>query len=102
MTTSILKSANIGIPDIAPTPSAWVIFLSFLQLGITAFGGPSMVAYMRDLAVTRKRWLSTATFDEGVALCQTLPGATAMQCAAYVGLSRRGLPPGVEIAIQRQ
>ena len=30
-------------------------------------------------------------FQQGVALCQAVPGATAMQCAAYVGLRVRGL-----------
>jgi chromate transporter len=41
--------------------------------------------------VTRRRWLSPREFDDGVALCQALPGATAMQTAAYVGLRLRGV-----------
>ena len=51
-----------------------------------------MVAYIRKMAVERNRWLDEATFQDGVALCQTIPGATAMQTAAYVGLRSRGLP----------
>ncbi len=62
------------------------LFLSFLQLGITAFGGPAMIAHIRDLSVTRNRWLSEESFKGGVVLCQSLPGATAMQVAGYVGL----------------
>ena len=50
-----------------------------------------MVAYIKRLAVTRKGWLSEDDFQQGVALCQAVPGATAMQCAAYVGLRVRGL-----------
>ena len=50
-----------------------------------------MVAYIKRLAVTRKAWLPEADFQQGIALCQALPGATAMQCAAYVGLRVRGL-----------
>jgi chromate transporter len=65
--------------------------LSFLQLGATAFGGPSMVAYIRQMVVDQRRWLPADTFDEGVALCQVIPGATAMQTAAYVGLHLRGV-----------
>jgi len=68
------------------------LFVSFLRLGTTAFGGPAMVAYIRKIAVERHRWLDEATFRDGVALCQTIPGATAMQTAAYVGLRARGLP----------
>jgi chromate transporter len=71
-------------------PSLEELFLSFLRLGLTAFGGPAMVAYIRKMAVERKRWLDEETFRDGVALCQTIPGATAMQTAAYVGLRVRG------------
>ena len=73
-------------------PSLPRLFVSFLRLGMTAFGGPAMVAYIRKLAVERNQWLDEATFRDGVALCQTIPGATAMQTAAYVGLRPRGLP----------
>jgi chromate transporter len=31
-------------------PSITQLFASFLRLGITAFGGPSMIAYIRKMA----------------------------------------------------
>jgi len=71
-------------------PSLAVLFTSFLRLGATAFGGPAMVAYIRKMAVEQKHWLEEESFRSGVALCQTIPGATAMQTAAYVGLRARG------------
>jgi len=74
-----------------PQPSITQLFSSFLRLGGTAFGGPSMVAYIRRLAVEKKRWLDAQAFSDGVALCQMIPGATAMQTAAYVGLKTRGV-----------
>ncbi len=74
-----------------PAPSLSQIFVAFLRLGATAFGGPAMVAYIREMAVDRKGWLDARTFDDGVALCQAVPGATAMQTAAYVGLRVRGV-----------
>ena len=67
------------------------LFLSFLRLGITAFGGPAMIAHIRDLSVIRNRWLMDETFKDGVVLCQSMPGATAMEMAAYVGLRAGGL-----------
>ena len=73
------------------SPSLPRLFASFLRLGTTAFGGPAMVAYIRRMAVERNHWLDEATFQDGVALCQMIPGATAMQTAAYVGLRSRGL-----------
>jgi chromate transporter len=72
-------------------PSLLDIFLSFLRLGAVSFGGPAMVAYIKKLAVTRRKWVSEDDFQQGVALCQAVPGATAMQCAAYAGLRTRGL-----------
>lgn len=71
-------------------PSIGSLFISFLRLGSTAFGGPSMVDYIRRMAVEQKQWLDEDTFRNGVALCQTIPGATAMQTAAYVGLKTGG------------
>jgi len=76
-------------PKVAP--SLRDLFVAFLRLGATAFGGPAMVAYIREMAVDRKGWLNARTFDDGVALCQAVPGATAMQTAAYVGLRVRGV-----------
>lgn len=74
-----------------PQPSIGRLFISFLRLGVTAFGGPAMVAYIRRMAVEQKQWLDPDTFNDGVALCQTIPGATSMQTAAYVGLKTRGI-----------
>ncbi len=73
------------------TPLA--IFIAFLRLGLTAFGGPAMVAYIRRMAVRDKKWVTEGSFKKGVALCQAIPGATAMQVAAYSGL-RAGGPWG--------
>ena len=67
------------------------LFLSFLRLGVTAFGGPTMVAYIGELSVKKKKWLDQETFKNGVALCQSIPGATAIQVAAYVRLKVRGV-----------
>ncbi len=82
----------------APLKQASIIFTSklffaFFRLGLTAFGGPAMIAYIRDLAVKKNGWVSGESFKQGVAVSQTIPGATAMQVAAYVGL-RSGGPWG--------
>jgi chromate transporter len=72
-------------------PSITRIFLSFFRLGLTAFGGPAMVAHIGVMVVEKKHWLSRDTFKDGVATAQTIPGATAMQTAAYAGLRIRGV-----------
>jgi len=50
-----------------------------------------MVVHIKEMAVTRHNWLDEERFNDGVALCQSIPGATAMQTAAYVGLRARGI-----------
>ena len=72
-------------------PSAAAIFGSFLRLGITAFGGPAMIAHIKEMSVKRNQWLTEEIFKDGVVICQSVPGATAMQMAAYVGLRSGGV-----------
>ena len=79
------KASSASLP-----PTLGQIFFSFLRLGATAFGGPAMVAHIRIMAVQEKRWLDEDGFRKGIAFCQTIPGATAMQTSAYVGLRARG------------
>lgn len=50
-----------------------------------------MVPYIGRMAVEQEKWFDNSTFRDGVALCQTIPGATAMQTAAYVGFRARGV-----------
>jgi len=71
--------------------SLWSLFLAFHRLGLTVLGRPAMVAYIRDFAVGKKHWLSQDCFEDGTALCESIPGATAMQTAAYVGFRTRGI-----------
>jgi chromate transporter len=50
-----------------------------------------MIAYIRTMVVEKKKWLNEASFQDGVALCQSIPGIITMQTAAYVGLRIRGM-----------
>ena len=61
------------------------LFLAFLRLGATAYGGPAMMAHLRRECVERRQWLTEHEFKEGMALCQAIPGATMVQMATYVG-----------------
>ena len=72
-------------------PSVLRMFISFLKLGLVAFGGPTMIAYVRDMVVDQKKWMDEKNFKNGVALSQVIPGASVMQVVAYVGLSVNGI-----------
>ncbi|MFT5276395.1 MAG: chromate transporter [Glaciecola sp.] len=71
--------------------SAVEVFLIFLKLGFTAFGGPvAHLAFFREEFVTRKRWLTESDYSEIVALCQFLPGPASSQVGLTIGLTRAG------------
>jgi chromate transporter len=71
--------------------SPWAVFLIFLRLGLTSFGGPiAHLGYFRDEFVTRRRWLTERSYADLVALCQFLPGPASSQIGMALGLSRSG------------
>lgn len=71
--------------------NAGEVFLAFLKLGLTSFGGPiAHLGYFRDEFVTRRRWLDEAGYADLVALCQFLPGPASSQVGFALGLMRAG------------
>jgi chromate transporter len=67
------------------------VFLAFLKLGLTSFGGPiAHLGYFRDEIVVRRRWLDEAAYADLVALCQFLPGPASSQVGFALGLWRAG------------
>lgn len=69
------------------------IFLVFLRLGLTSFGGPvAHMGYFCEEFVGRHKWLQERAYADLVALCQFLPGPASSQVGIGVGLSRGGLP----------
>ncbi len=74
-----------------PDRTAWQVFLVFLRLGLTSFGGPvAHLGYFRTEFVERRRWLSEAAYADLVALCQFLPGPASSQVGLALGLMRAG------------
>ena len=71
--------------------SAREVFLVFLRLGLTSFGGPvAHLGYFREEFVVRRKWLDERAYADLVALCQFLPGPASSQVGMAVGLSRAG------------
>jgi chromate transporter len=68
------------------------VFLAFLRLGLTSFGGPvAHLGYFRAEFVTRRKWLDEAAYADIVALCQFLPGPASSQTGISIGILRAGL-----------
>src|ERR1700760_3019226 len=72
-----------------PDVSLSSIFLEFLFIGATSFGG-GVVAYLRDGLVDKRRWVSDQEFVEYLAISQSLPGLNATNMAVLVGDTLRG------------
>ena len=82
---------TVAIPLAHHPDSPWSVFLVFLRLGLTSFGGPiAHLGYFRDEFVTRRRWLSERSYADLVALCQFLPGPASSQVGIALGLQRAG------------
>ena len=74
-----------------PRGSAWEVFLVFLRLGLTSFGGPiAHLGYFHDEFVARRRWLEEKTYADLVALSRFLPGPASSKIGIAIGLSRAG------------
>jgi chromate transporter len=69
------------------------VFLAFLRLGLTSFGGPiAHLGYYREAFVVRRKWLDERAYADLVALCQFLPGPASTQVSIGIGLAKAGLP----------
>jgi chromate transporter len=69
------------------------VFLIFLRLGLTSFGGPiAHLGYFREAFVVRRRWLDEHAYADLVGLCQFLPGPASSQTGFSIGLMRAGYP----------
>lgn len=80
-------------PKLASQPDGSVIevFLCFLRLGLTTFGGPvAHLGYFRAEFVDRRKWLDDKSYSDLVALCQFLPGPASSQVGIVLGLRRAG------------
>ncbi len=71
--------------------SAKEVFLAFLSLGLTSFGGPvAHLGYFRQAFVIDRKWIGEDAYADLVALCQFLPGPASSQVGMAIGLQRAG------------
>ena len=78
----------------SPGPAA--LFNAFLTVGLSGFGG--VLPFARRMLVERRRWLDEASFNETLALCQTLPGPNIVNVSIVVGARFAG-PVGALAAV---
>ena len=67
------------------------IAVSFLRLGITAFGGPAAhIAMMEEEFVRRRGWLSHEEFLDMLGATNLIPGPNSTEMAIHIGHKRGG------------
>jgi len=83
------------LSQVADTPapgravSVWDIFVEFLIIGATSFGG--VVPYLRAALVGNRHWIDDKEFVEMLSFSQSMPGLNATNLAILVGKKLRGI-----------
>lgn len=71
--------------------TATEVFIAFLRLGLTSFGGPvAHLGYFHQALIVRRRWLDEQSYADIVGLCQFLPGPASSQVGIVIGLAKAG------------
>lgn len=79
------------LKQISRTATLGGLFLSFLKIGLTGFGGGfAVLSQIRHIVVLERRWLGEHDFVEALALGQSLPGTSAGNAVTYIGYRLRG------------
>jgi chromate transporter len=74
-----------------PKASVANVFITFLKLGLTSFGGPiAHIGYFRKELIEKQQWINEHQFSQLLALCQLLPGPASSQLGFALGLNRAG------------
>lgn len=67
------------------------ILLTFLKIGTFVFGGGyAMIPAIRRETVEHRNWIDDQELTDCMAICQSLPGAFAVNTAIYVGKKVKG------------
>jgi chromate transporter len=82
-----LPVAESGAPKVVASIAQ--IFLEFLMIGATSFGG--VVPYLRNALVGKRQWIDDKEFVEMLSMSQSLPGLNATNMAVLVGEKLRGI-----------
>ena len=77
-------------PNLGP-PSLATLFLSFLTIGSTSFGG-GLLGWIRRELVERRGWIDDQQFLVCYGISQMVPGATNVNLSVIIGTQLRGIP----------
>jgi chromate transporter len=74
-----------------PAGSVLEVFVAFLKLGLTSFGGPiAHLGYFHRELIVRRKWVDESVYAQLLGLCQFVPGPASSQLGFIMGLLRSG------------
>jgi chromate transporter len=74
-------------------PTHRELFLAFLQIGVSAFGGA--LPWARRVLVDDRKWLGDREFTDILTVCQAVPGPNVVNVSVFVGTTFRGITGGI-------
>jgi chromate transporter len=81
-------SESSAAPAVASLSNS-TLFLGFLKVGLSGFGG--VMPFARRMIVEQRRWLSEAEFLDVVSLSQFLPGPNIVNVSIIIGRRFQGV-----------
>ena len=66
------------------------LFLSFLMIGFTSFGGMSMIPLINDQMLSHG-WMTSSEVADIVAIAEMTPGPLGINCATFAGARTAGI-----------
>lgn len=81
--------ANVRPHPLEPSPPGDAeLFRTFFRIAMLSFGGAA--AWVQQVLVAEKHWLTDREFAEELSLCQVLPGPNITNLAVIIGTRFRG------------
>ena len=91
-----MPEPTISPPSPPGMPSLSELFISFIIVSVSGFGGA--LPWARRMIVEQKHWMTTEEFNEAFALAQFLPGPNVVNFSVVFG-SRFGGAAGAAVAL---
>src|SRR5437667_9572173 len=83
--------------DAAPAVSASALFVAFLKIGLSGFGG--VLPFAHRMLVDRQGWLAEQEFIDVLSLSQFLPGPNIVNVSIIVGRRFQGVSGSIAASV---
>lgn len=74
------------------------LFLSFMKIGFTSFGGMSMIPLILE-EMEKHQWMTAEDLTNLVAIAEMTPGPLGINCATFAGTQTAGIAGGISAVL---